>query len=102
MRTLLIIAYSLITLSVIALLGLLTMIVIYLRRLVKPDKDILEDIPEDTPTIIDTSPKAVRERVSVTSNVDDESAVITAKTPQQIRQERDIDINSKLDKFTNG
>lgn len=70
------------------------------RELNDKIKQLQENTEDDDETpFVDVSPKAVNQRIH-DSNRDQESAVITAKTPQQIKAEKEAKLNAFLDNYS--
>lgn len=69
------------------------------------DKDInrwkhQEEEMENESAIIETTPQLVREKVRKGEETSDESAIITTKSPQEVRQAKDTKLQQDLDRLS--
>lgn len=55
---------------------------------------------EDESSIIETTPQLIRQKVSKGDVDPDESAVITTKTPEELRQAKQAKLDRELDRLT--
>lgn len=62
----------------------------------------VEEEASDESAVVETSPQLIRERIKTrgTDELDDDSAIITIKTPQEVKRERDEKEQAELDRLT--
>ena len=90
-------------LSVIVLLTLLVLSVgLVLGYIIGLGEKVIEeepDINDDEPAIFDSTPEVVRDNARHNKGIDDEeSAIITAKTPKQIKTDKERKVQAEIDK----
>lgn len=55
---------------------------------------------DNEPAIIETTPQLIREKVRKGTAEPDDSAIVTTKTPQEVRRTRDAKLKEELDRVT--
>lgn len=68
------------------------------RLLEKELKQLRAD--EETPAIIETTPQIIREKIRKGETPGDDSAIVTTKTPQELRQAQDAKLKEDLDRLS--
>jgi hypothetical protein len=59
-----------------------------------------EEEHQDESAIVETTPQFVREKVRTGQVSDEDSAIITVKSPKEVRQAKDAKLQKDLDKIT--
>jgi hypothetical protein len=66
---------------------------------INEDLEIRKKEERDESAIIETTPQIIREKTRKGQELDEDSAIVTTKSPQEIRKAKDTQLQRELDKL---